>query len=190
MTGFLVRVEGRQGADCADVILTAGREITVGRRPERDIFLRDVRVARHHLWLRHEGGRARASNKIGWAAFRLNGNRAANEVDVGAGDTISLGDSRIALDALPAVEAAWLAWNGGTVPQLARAVRGEGELWHHDFGRGNDVPPVDADPAAIALLADALEDSGCSDPHLLGHLRRPGGHWRGCWAVNLLLGKQ
>jgi hypothetical protein len=40
-----------------------------------------------------------------------------------------------------------------------------------------------------ALLADALEDAGCTDAELLGHLRSPGPHVRGCWAVDLVLGK-
>jgi hypothetical protein len=38
-------------------------------------------------------------------------------------------------------------------------------------------------------LADALEHAGCTDAELLGHLRSPGPHVRGCWAVDLVLGK-
>jgi hypothetical protein len=45
------------------------------------------------------------------------------------------------------------------------------------------------DFAALPVLGDALEDAGCADPELLGHLRGPGPHVRGCWAVDLLLGK-
>jgi hypothetical protein len=41
----------------------------------------------------------------------------------------------------------------------------------------------------IPLLADALEDAGCTDAELLGHLRSPGPHVRGCWALDLVLGK-
>jgi len=41
----------------------------------------------------------------------------------------------------------------------------------------------------LAILADALEDAGCADEELLGHLRGPGPHQRGCWAVDLLAGK-
>jgi hypothetical protein len=40
----------------------------------------------------------------------------------------------------------------------------------------------------LPVLADALEDAGCTDAELLGHLRGPGPHVRGCWAVDLLLG--
>jgi hypothetical protein len=45
------------------------------------------------------------------------------------------------------------------------------------------------DSSAMPLLADALEDAGCTDAELLGHLRSPGPHVRGCWAVDLVLGK-
>jgi hypothetical protein len=40
------------------------------------------------------------------------------------------------------------------------------------------------------LLADALEEAGCADAALLSHLRGPGPHVRGCWAVDLVLGKE
>src|SRR5262249_42868061 len=40
------------------------------------------------------------------------------------------------------------------------------------------------------ILADALEDAGCADRALLGHLRGPGPHARGCWVVDVVLGKQ
>jgi hypothetical protein len=41
----------------------------------------------------------------------------------------------------------------------------------------------------LPILADALEEAGCADPDLLGHLRGPGPHVRGCWAVDLLSAK-
>jgi hypothetical protein len=72
----------------------------------------------------------------------------------------------------PAVDPAWLAWDGGRVRKLAEAI--------YD-GRAFDRLPA---------LADALEEAGCSDAELLGHLREPGPHVRGCWAVDLLLGKE
>ena len=70
-----------------------------------------------------------------------------------------------------AVEPAWLDWDGGAVPKVAGAVRAD--------GRFSDLP----------ILADALEEAGSADADLLGHLRGPGPHVRGCWAVDLLLGK-
>jgi hypothetical protein len=77
-----------------------------------------------------------------------------------------------------AIEPAWLAWRDGAVTQLARSVYEDRRL-----------PEGTLDPARLALLADALEDAGCADAELLGHLRSPGPHVRGCWAVDLVLGK-
>jgi hypothetical protein len=41
----------------------------------------------------------------------------------------------------------------------------------------------------LPVIADALEDAGCADAGVLGHCRGPGPHARGCWVVDLLLGK-
>jgi hypothetical protein len=42
----------------------------------------------------------------------------------------------------------------------------------------------------LPILADALMDAGCSDDRLLSHLRSAGPHVRGCWVVDLVLGKR
>jgi hypothetical protein len=39
----------------------------------------------------------------------------------------------------------------------------------------------------LAVLADALEDAGCTDAEVTEHLRSPGPHVRGCWALDLVL---
>jgi hypothetical protein len=78
-----------------------------------------------------------------------------------------------------AVEDGWLAWNAGTVKRLAEAAYQDRVL-----------PDGTLDNARLAVLADALEESGCGDADLLGHLRGPGPHYRGCWAVDLLSGRE
>jgi len=40
----------------------------------------------------------------------------------------------------------------------------------------------------LPILADALQDAGCDDEAVLEHCRRPGGHGRGCWVVDLAMG--
>ena len=76
---------------------------------------------------------------------------------------------------------------------------------------GNPFRPVAFDPAwrtdtalilarqmyesrefsAAPILADALQDAGCDSEELLDHLRDPNAtHVRGCWAVDLVLGKE
>jgi len=41
----------------------------------------------------------------------------------------------------------------------------------------------------VSVLADALEEAGCDNEEALRHLRGPGPHVRGCWAVDRMLGK-
>jgi hypothetical protein len=77
-----------------------------------------------------------------------------------------------------ALDPAWLAWQGGTVVQLSRTAYEERHLPEGTF-----------DPTRLTLLADALEDAGCTDAELLGHLRGPGPHVRGCWALDLITGR-
>ncbi|QEL13870.1 hypothetical protein [Limnoglobus roseus] len=42
----------------------------------------------------------------------------------------------------------------------------------------------------LPILADALQDAGCEDENILNHLRSDGSHVRGCWALDLVLGKE
>jgi hypothetical protein len=69
-------------------------------------------------------------------------------------------------------------WNDGLVVRLAQAAYEERSL-----------PEGTLDNARLAVLADALEEAGCTDDGLLGHLRGPGPHVRGCHAVDLLAGR-
>jgi hypothetical protein len=42
----------------------------------------------------------------------------------------------------------------------------------------------------MPLLADALQESGCNNADILDHFRSDGPHVRGCWVVDLVLGKE
>jgi hypothetical protein len=42
----------------------------------------------------------------------------------------------------------------------------------------------------MPILADALEEVGCTEAEILSHCRGPGPHVRGCWVVDLVLGKE
>jgi hypothetical protein len=61
------------------------------------------------------------------------------------------------------------AWNDGTVVKLARAI---------DEARAFEQLPI---------LADALEEAGCTDAEVLGHCRQSGEHAHGCWVVDMVL---
>jgi hypothetical protein len=71
-----------------------------------------------------------------------------------------------------ALDPAWLRWNDGLIRHAAQRI--------YDERAFTDLP----------ILGDALEDSGCRDADILEHCRRPGEHVRGCWVVDLLLGKE
>ncbi len=57
----------------------------------------------------------------------------------------------------------------------------------HNSGRVG-VGTLDND--RLAVLCDALEEAGCDDAAIIEHLRSPGPHVRGCWALDLLLNKE
>jgi hypothetical protein len=42
----------------------------------------------------------------------------------------------------------------------------------------------------LPILADALMDAGCEDERIIGHCRRYGTHVRGCWVIDLVLGRE
>ena len=46
------------------------------------------------------------------------------------------------------------------------------------------------DFSAMPILADALQDADCGSDDLLSHSRSEGPHVRGCWVVDLVLGKE
>jgi hypothetical protein len=71
----------------------------------------------------------------------------------------------------PTLDPSWLRWNDSTVPKIAHGIYEE---------RAFDRMPI---------LHDALLDAGCDNEDALAHCREPGPHVRGCWVVDLLLGK-
>jgi hypothetical protein len=46
------------------------------------------------------------------------------------------------------------------------------------------------DFSILPILADALEEAGSESEDILAHCRGPGPHVRGCWVVDLVLGKE
>lgn len=78
------------------------------------------------------------------------------------------------------IEPAVLAWREGTVVRLARAVYEQ-----------RDLPGGHLARQLLAVLADALEEAGCTDQNILGHLRQPGAvHVRGCHVLDLILDRK
>jgi hypothetical protein len=67
------------------------------------------------------------------------------------------------------LEPAWVRWKQGTVRKLAQMIY-EARVFHH-----------------LPVLADALEEAGCTQGDILAHCRRPGDHVLGCWVLDRLL---
>ncbi len=63
-------------------------------------------------------------------------------------------------------------WRSSTVIDLARTIYEE-SVWER-----------------MPILADALMDAGCDSEDILSHCHHKGPHVRGCWVVDLLLGKR
>ena len=71
------------------------------------------------------------------------------------------------------IDPSLLKWSDGTVPRIARGIYDE-----KAFGR-------------MGVLADALLDAGCANEEILQHRREQEQvHVRGCWVLDLLLGKE
>jgi hypothetical protein len=72
----------------------------------------------------------------------------------------------------------WLRWKDALVVRLAQAAYDERIL-----------PGGTLDNTRLLILADALEEAGCTDEQILGHLRSDSDHYRGCFVLDTLLGK-
>lgn len=70
-----------------------------------------------------------------------------------------------------ALDPGWLSPRSGLVKTMARTI--------YEERRFDELP----------ILADALEDAGCDNVDILSHCRRLGPHARGCWVLDLILGK-
>jgi hypothetical protein len=66
----------------------------------------------------------------------------------------------------------WTTWHDGLLVSMAQKM--------YDSRDFSDMP----------ILADALEDAGCTNQDILAHCRSGGEHVRGCWVLDALLGKE
>ncbi len=138
-----------------------------------------MKLGRHLSRARWGEGPARdIAQRLLWAS----GCESAQEVSRACIERLDAGRERAAHAALlrdvvnPTRAAArvprdWLRWNGGKVPRIARGI--------YEEGRFHDLP----------ILGDALIDAGCDEEEVLAHCRSGGEHVRGCWVVDLCLGK-
>lgn len=66
------------------------------------------------------------------------------------------------------IEPSWLVWNDRTVAKMAAVIAAE-KRW-----------------ADLPILADALEEAGCTNAEMLNHCREARAHGSGCWVINVV----
>jgi pSer/pThr/pTyr-binding forkhead associated (FHA) protein len=159
--------------------LPLGRPAGIGRGQQAEIVLGDSHVSRQHCQALWDGCRVWVQDLGSRCGTYLNGERPRDGERVAEpeggllrlGDVLHVGPVWLRLGTPSRVETAWLAWHGGRIVSMVAHLFEAG-----DFG---DLP----------VLADALEEAGCADTDILAHCRAGGGHVRGCWVLDLLLGK-
>lgn len=151
------------------------------------------RYTDEYEWSEDKKGLLSAANAVGWAttlreppdllaylagcaalgAKNASLYKGLPEAEVNAGQSAMLRDVLGPLPFRPVtVHPSVLGWDNGTVVRQAQAIYSA-----RRFG-------------ALLTLADALEEAGCTDSEVLGHCRAAGPHVRGCWVIDLLLGRK
>jgi hypothetical protein len=123
-------------------------------------------------------------------------------------DTVAVWASAAMAEDKESVLIHWQEDSGPASPKQLAAQAVQCQILRDIFG--NPFRPVSVDPSwltsdvvALAVgiyadrafdrmpyLADALQDAGCDNEHILSHCRGEGPHVRGCWVVDLVLGKE
>jgi FHA domain len=152
------------------VPLPVGCRLLLGRHNLADVALDSIYVNRRHCEVGRDKDGVWAKDLESGNGTSLNGNRISvrERTAVQPGGQLRMANVQAAI---VRVDLSWLAWNDGVVKKLAQVVSEE-QSYHR-----------------LPLLADALEDAGCTDLDILNHCRQAGEHVRGCWVVDLLLGK-
>jgi pSer/pThr/pTyr-binding forkhead associated (FHA) protein len=151
--------------------LDEGRTLVLGRHEQADLYLPVLSISRRHCLVYRSGPEVWVRDLHSRNGTFLNGAR----VDAGLGrrawpdDLIQLGPVLLRLRAGAALEPLWLAANDGAVLDLARRIR------------------LSGDHAALPVLADALEEAGCTDADLLAHCREAPGQRHAGWVVDQVL---
>jgi hypothetical protein len=147
--------------------LPLGCCLTAGRGTYQDVSLQWVSINKHHFRIRHDSEGIWVEDLQTINGTRVNGQFliADRAYPLRPGDRLQPPEALLSLiEANPA----WLTWESGTIPRLAQTLSDR-----QDF-------------AGLPILADALEEAGCTSPEILDHCRKPGEHESACWVLDLL----
>lgn len=84
----------------------------------------------------------------------------------------------------------WYDWYPDDDPTNSRLEGGIETKCSKCDGEGRIEKQGEPDFSAMPILADALEEAGCEDEAILNHCRSGGPHLRGCWVIDLILGRE
>jgi hypothetical protein len=154
------------------VPLHDGARLIVGRDRYVDVCVPDIRVNRRHFEVRRGGARVWLTDLNSRSGTWLNDEQIRGPTLISLCDSITIVGVEFRVVRSMELVPAWLLWNDGTVPRLAQGI--------YEGRRFEDMP----------ILHDALIDAGCDNQDILHHCKSPGPHVRGCWVVDLLLGKE
>lgn len=154
------------------VPLPVGTRLVLGRGTNADVVLETPSVNGRHCEVGRDEERVWARNLDERGGTFLNGRRLRTTL-LGPQVTLRPGDRlRMAgvVAALVRADPVWLAWNDGGLRNMAQVISDK-----KSFG-------------SLPLLADALEEAGCTDEMILSHCRGGVIHAEGCWVTDLLIG--
>jgi hypothetical protein len=154
------------------VPLPLGACLVVGRSPEVDVSVPNIHLARRHFEVRRDETGVWVTDLNTLSGTRVNDAQIRGPTLFQLGDLIRHAGLEVQVVPEMPVDPAWLRWNDGTVPRLARSI--------YEGCRFGDLP----------ILHDALLDAGCGNQDILDHCQAPGPHVRGCWLLDLLLNKE
>jgi hypothetical protein len=166
----LTVLSGGPGLRGRTFALAPGRIYHVGREGGAEIGLPDPHLSRRNCQVRvtAQGAWVRDLSLFTGTTRNCLPVRRDAEEPLLPGDVLGVCRDWLRLGPAVEIDPGWLRWNGGA---LARLVQRVGE------GRGD---------VALPVLADALEEAGCTDAGLLRHCRSGTSHIRTCWVVSLL----
>jgi hypothetical protein len=147
----------------------------MGRTPGSEIRLDHRSVSRMHAVLRVVDGTLRVRDRGSRHGTFGNETRIGGWQEVRPGDSVRLSAVELKVlwagEGLSPVRPEHLAWNGGTVVKVAAATKEQRSF--------TDLP----------VLADALEEAGCTDPAALAYLRRAEGSGPAVYLLELIVGR-
>lgn len=152
-------------------LIPPGQRVQMGRRHDLDARVEDFTVARCHAEVWEEAGvlhvkDCNSRNGVWVQRVRLPSGVA---VPLQPWDVFFLATVPIRVVPPATIDPGWLAWRDGTVLRLAEGIR-----CRRDF-------------ESLPVLADALEEAGCTETRILNHCRYPAVERTfSSWVVDLL----